>query len=184
MGIIGDRTSAADYDDDMRRAKDAGIDAFALNIGTDSNVDQQLGYAYQSAANNGMKVFISFDFNWFKPGNDAATVGRMIAQYGSQPGQLIVDNRIFASTFAGDGLDVNAVKSAAGSDVFFVPNFHPEQSSAGSVDGAFNWMVGVVNPVRKIDQLIEPCRDGLAMDTTRHPRLVSQSVLPMETTST
>ncbi|CAH0041338.1 unnamed protein product [Clonostachys rhizophaga] len=140
MGIIGDRTSAADYDDDMRRAKDAGIDAFALNIGTDSNVDQQLGYAYQSAANNGMKVFISFDFNWFKPGSDAATVGRMIAQYGSQPGQLIVDNRIFASTFAGDGLDVNAVKSAAGSDVFFVPNFHPEQSSAGSVDGAFNWM--------------------------------------------
>ena len=46
----------------MKRAKAAGIDAFALNIGTDPYTDQQLGFAYQSAANNGMKVFISFDF--------------------------------------------------------------------------------------------------------------------------
>lgn len=56
IGIVADRTSAADYDADMQRAKGLGIDAFALNIGTDSYTDQQLGYAYQSAANNGMKV--------------------------------------------------------------------------------------------------------------------------------
>ncbi|KAJ9478486.1 hypothetical protein VN97_g13194, partial [Penicillium thymicola] len=49
---------ASDYDDDMKRAKYVGIDAFALNIGTDSYTDTQLGFAYQSAANNGMKVFI------------------------------------------------------------------------------------------------------------------------------
>jgi len=48
----------------MKRAKALGIDAFALNIGVDPYTDQQLGYAYQSAANNDMKVFISFDFNW------------------------------------------------------------------------------------------------------------------------
>lgn len=30
----------------------------------DPYTDTQLGYAYQSAANNDMKVFISFDFNW------------------------------------------------------------------------------------------------------------------------
>jgi hypothetical protein len=47
----------------MQRAKSLGIDAFALNIGVDFYTDTQLGYAYQSAANNGMKVFISFDFN-------------------------------------------------------------------------------------------------------------------------
>jgi hypothetical protein len=50
----------------MRRAKAAGIDAFALNIGVDDYSTTQLQYAYESAANNDMKVFISFDFNWFK----------------------------------------------------------------------------------------------------------------------
>lgn len=64
IGIVGSRTSAADYDDDMRRAKAAGIDAFALNIGVDPYTDAQLRLAYESASNNDMKVFISFDFNW------------------------------------------------------------------------------------------------------------------------
>ena len=39
---MGDRTSPNDYDDDMKRAKAAGIDAFALNIGVDGYTDQQL----------------------------------------------------------------------------------------------------------------------------------------------
>ncbi|AEO61225.1 glycoside hydrolase family 71 protein [Thermothelomyces thermophilus ATCC 42464] len=139
IGIVGDRTSAADYDDDMRRAKEAGIDAFALNIGVDGYTDQQLNYAYESAARNDMKVFISFDFNWYSPGN-AAAVGSKIAQYASKPAQLLVNDRVFASSFAGDGLDVDAVRAAAGTDVFFVPNFHPGQGSLAAVDGAFNWM--------------------------------------------
>lgn len=41
----------------MTRAKSIGINAFALNIGVDAYTDQQLGYAYESAANNDMKVF-------------------------------------------------------------------------------------------------------------------------------
>lgn len=65
IGIVADRTSASDFDNDMQRAKALGIDAFALNIGVDSYTDAQLGYAYESAANNDMKVFISFDFNWY-----------------------------------------------------------------------------------------------------------------------
>ncbi|KAL7905229.1 carbohydrate-binding module family 24 protein [Trichoderma velutinum] len=139
IGIVGDRGSSADYDDDMQRAKAAGIDAFALNIGVDGYTDQQLGYAYDSADRNGMKVFISFDFNWWSPGN-AVGVGQKIAQYASRPAQLFVDNRPFASSFAGDGLDVNALRSAAGSNVYFVPNFHPGQSSPSNIDGALNWM--------------------------------------------
>ncbi|KAM0254380.1 hypothetical protein ACHAQJ_006849 [Trichoderma viride] len=139
IGIVGDRTSASDYDNDMQRAKAAGIDAFALNIGVDSYTDQQLGYAYQSAANNGMKVFISFDFNWWSPSN-AAGVGQKIAQYAGQSAQLQVNGRVFASSFAGDGLDVNALRSAAGTNVYFVPNFHPGQSSSSTIDGALNWM--------------------------------------------
>jgi hypothetical protein len=69
---MSDRNSPNDYDGDMQRAKSYGIDAFALSkhlfimngwrsntladIGVDPYTDAQLGYAYQSAANNGMKV--------------------------------------------------------------------------------------------------------------------------------
>ncbi|PLB45533.1 alpha-1,3-glucanase/mutanase [Aspergillus steynii IBT 23096] len=139
IGICSNRHSAADYDDDMKRAKALGIDAFALNIGVDPYTDQQLNLAYESAARNDMKVFISFDFNWYNTGQ-AGAVGQKIRQYGGLPAQLKVDGKIFASSFAGDGLDIGQMKSAAGSDVFFAPNFHPGQGDFNAIDGALNWM--------------------------------------------
>jgi hypothetical protein len=144
IGIVGDRTSAADFDNDMQRAKGLGIDAFALNIGVDGYTDQQLGYAYQSAANNGMKVFISFDFNWYSPTSGASAVGSKIAQYASLPAQLMVNGKVFASSFAGDALDVAAMRAAAGVSVFWAPNFHPGQADFSKIDGALNWLVSVV----------------------------------------
>lgn len=141
IGIVANRAGASDYDNDMVQAKELGIDAFALNIGTDSFTDDQLSYAYESAANNDMKVFISFDFNWFSPTSDAAKVGAMIAKYSQEPGQLLVDGKAFVSSFSGDGLDVSTVKSAAGVDVFFAPNFSPNETpDPDSIDGALNWM--------------------------------------------
>lgn len=125
----------------MKRAKSLGIDAFALNIGVDPCTDTQLGYAYQSAANNGMKVFISFDFNWYHT-SDAVAVGQKIAQYAKLPAQLYVDNKVFASSFAGDGVDVAAIRNAAGVQIFWAPNFHPEYGTDfNTIDGALNWMV-------------------------------------------
>lgn len=138
--MIDDRTSAADYDSDMQQAAAAGIDAFALNIGVDSYTQQQLGYAYQSAANNKMNVFISFDFNWYTT-SMTSQIGTMIKQFASLPAQLKVGGKVFVSSFAGDGLDLDAVASAAGmarSDLFFAPNFQP--NSLGSADGLLNWM--------------------------------------------
>lgn len=142
IGIVGDRTSSADFDDDMKRAKALGIDAFALNIGVDGYTDTQLGFAYDSANNNGMKVFISFDFNWYSPTSGASAVGAKIAQYASKPAQLMVDGKVFASSFAGDGLDLATMRSAAGVEVFWAPNFHPDQSdfSTVDIDGALNWL--------------------------------------------
>jgi hypothetical protein len=140
IGIVSDRTTAGDYDDDMQRAKSLGIDAFALNIGVDPYTDAQLQLAYQSAANNGMKVFISFDFNWFTT-SQASKVGQMIGQYGKLSAQLMVDGKIFASSFAGDGVSVSDIRAAAGADIFFAPNFHPELSAdSSSIDAALNWM--------------------------------------------
>ncbi|KAJ6090292.1 alpha-1-3-glucanase/mutanase [Penicillium sp. IBT 16267x] len=140
IGITSDRSSASAYDDDMQRAKSLGIDAFALNIGVDSYTDQQLELAYDSAANNGMKVFISFDFNWWNTGQ-ASAIGQKIAQYADKPAQLMVDNKVFVSSFAGDQLDVGALRAAAGRPIFFAPNFHPSYGTDISpVDGLLNWM--------------------------------------------
>ncbi|KAF3906783.1 hypothetical protein AA313_de0207282 [Arthrobotrys entomopaga] len=140
IGIVSNRGSPADFDDDMQRAKALGIDAFALNIGVDPYTDTQLNLAYQSAANNGMKVFISFDFNWYHT-NQAVDVANKIKQYMNLPAQLYVDNKVFVSSFAGDGLDVATLRANVGKDIFFAPNFHPEMgTNFGAIDGALNWM--------------------------------------------
>ncbi|KAJ5174951.1 alpha-1-3-glucanase/mutanase [Penicillium canariense] len=139
IGITSNRQSARDYDDDMQRAKDAGIDAFALNIGTDPYTDTQLNFAYESAAQHGMQVFLSFDFNWWNAGQGGA-VGAKVRQYASRPAQLKVDGKVFVSSFSGDSVDVGAMTAAAGQDLFFAPNFHPGQGNFDAIQGALNWM--------------------------------------------
>lgn len=137
MGVIANRGSSSDYDGDMSAAKAAGIDAFALNIGTDSFTDRQLDLAYDSAAKNGMSVFISFDFNWWQT-SQTAEIGAKIAQYASKPAQLKVDGKVFVSSFSGDGLDLGAVQAASKMSLFWAPNFQP--NNVGSADALLNWM--------------------------------------------
>ncbi|KAL2801549.1 glycosyl hydrolase family 71-domain-containing protein [Aspergillus granulosus] len=139
IGISSNRQSAADYDDDMIRAKEFGIDAFALNIGVDPYTDTQLKYAYESAARNDMRVFISFDFNWYHV-DQAAAVGQKIAQYAGESAQLMVDDKVFVSSFAGDGIDVAQIESSAGTDIYWAPNYHPGQGNFEDIDSALNWM--------------------------------------------
>lgn len=139
IGITSKRNSAADYDDDMKRAKAMGIDAFALNIGIDPYTDRQLGFAYESAAGNGMSVFLSFDFNWWSTAQ-ADAIGAKIRQYAGLPAQLVVDGKVFVSSFAGDGIDVSRLRSATGRDIFFAPNFRPGVGDFDQLDGALNWM--------------------------------------------
>jgi hypothetical protein len=114
----------------MQRAKALGIDAFALNIGKDAYTDQQLGFAYASANKNGMKVFISFDFNWWGAGQGGA-VGAKVAQYAGLPAQLFVNGKAFVSSFAGDGVDVGALRAAAGREVYFAPNLGAPDVACG-----------------------------------------------------
>lgn len=125
----------------MLRAKSFGIDAFALNIGTDPYTDQQLGYAYASAANHGMKVFISFDFNSFNDFTAGPVVGAKIRQYANKTAQLMIDGKVFASSFVGDNLNVTAMREAAGYEVFWAPNFYPGSPHFGEIDGALSWQV-------------------------------------------
>jgi hypothetical protein len=65
----------------------------------------------------------------------------MIGKYGALPAQLKVDGKVFASSFAGDGLDVATMRSSAGVEVFWAPNFHPDLTpDPKDVDAALNWM--------------------------------------------
>jgi hypothetical protein len=90
-----------------------------------------------------MKVLISFDFNWYSSSSGATAVGQKTAQYAGQATQLKIGTKVFVSSFSGDGLDVATMRSAAGVDVFWAPNFHPGQSSVSQVDGALNWLVSI-----------------------------------------
>lgn len=123
----------------MKRAKEYGIDAFALNIGTDNYTDTQLDYAYESAASNDMKLFIFFDFNWYNFTTDAEAVGQKVAKYAGKDAQLKIGEKVFVSSFAGSGLDTAAVRTAAGVDLYLMPNFNADQDLTG-VDGAMNWI--------------------------------------------
>lgn len=67
-------------------------------------------------------------------------MGQEIAKYASLPAQLLVDGKVFASSFAGDGVDVAALRSAAGVDLFWAPNFHPGYGNFSEIDGALNWL--------------------------------------------
>ncbi|ROW03629.1 hypothetical protein VPNG_07190 [Cytospora leucostoma] len=87
-----------------------------------------------------MKVFISFDFNWWHT-SQGSEVGQKIAQYAGLDAQLKVDGKVFVSSFAGDGVDVSAIRTSAGVDLFWAPNFHPaDGTDFKTVDGALNWM--------------------------------------------
>jgi hypothetical protein len=156
----------------MIRAKALGIDAFALNIGTDPFTDEQLGYAYASAANNGMKVFISFDFNWYHDATAAPTVGAKIRQYANQTSQLMVDGKVFASSFIGDGLNVTALREAVGYGLFWAPNFHPGTPHFDEVDAALNWIVSIISRPKYLRPRLTFSRAGITMGTTRPLRLV------------
>jgi hypothetical protein len=156
----------------MQRAKSLGIDAFALNIGADGYTDQQLGYAYQSAQNNGMKVFISFDFNWYSPTSGASAVGSKIAQYSNQPAQLKINGEVFASSFSGDALDVATMRATAGVPVFWAPNFHPGQADFSKIDGALNWLVSNYNLGFAIACILTTSRLGITMETIKLQHLV------------
>ena len=145
VGIVSNRRSASDYDADVIRAKSYGIDAFALNIGVDPYSEDQLRYAYQSAANHDMKVFISFDFNWYSA-SQAVDVATMIKKFGSETAQLKIGNKVFVSSFNGDQngiIDLQSVRDSVGVDMplYLAPNFHPYVAGFSSqpFDGALNW---------------------------------------------
>lgn len=135
--------ASSQWDQDISEAKSAGIDGFALNIGTDSYTEEQLGLAYGAAsAAGGFKLFLSFDMaasSW-----SVDQVVSLINEYKDNANQHKVNDLPFVSTFEGptwDGWDT--VRANTGG-IFLVPDWSslgPTGVAArlNEIDGAFNW---------------------------------------------
>ncbi|KAK3349481.1 glycoside hydrolase, partial [Lasiosphaeria hispida] len=130
---------------DIRTAKEAGIDGFALNIGpSDFWTEIQLHQAYQAAEQaGGFVLFLSFDMaagSWNIP-----QVVHLINQHQQSAAQMMVDGKPLVSTFEGTGWADNwaAVRDQT-AGIFFIPDWsslgpYGVGSKLNIIDGAFSW---------------------------------------------
>lgn len=98
--MIVEQPPNGDYTNDIKLAKDAGIDAFAINYGGWNadwvQMEGQLAKFYSQAASLNFKVFLNFDLTSV---TDPNMIVHLINLYHFHDGQLIVDNKPMLSTF-------------------------------------------------------------------------------------
>ncbi|KAI0794820.1 glycosyl hydrolase family 71-domain-containing protein [Abortiporus biennis] len=149
---------------DIKLASSKGIDAFALNVGSDSWEAGQIKNAYSAAQslNTTFKLFLSLDMSSLpcSQSSDAGALRDYITTYASHPNQLLYNGSVFVSTFAGEsctfGFSSNsgtilddswryAIKNTTITNfppVYFVPSFFIDPTRYRQltvIDGAFNW---------------------------------------------
>lgn len=137
---------------DMSLAKSKSIDAFALNLGSDSWQPGQISNAYSAAQNVGFKVFLSFDMTSFpcQGAGDVNVIRQYVHDYNGHPSQLQIDGKMFVTTFAGESCTfgtgdvnqgwLNAVKNDSPA-THFVPAFFVDPGAVGGysvLDGIFS----------------------------------------------
>lgn len=134
-----------DWKTDMAQAKEIGIDGFALNCApprVDSYTPRQIANAYEAATQLGFTVFISFDFAYWSTG-DTAEITSTIGTYTNHPAQARYNGGALVSTFLGDSMDWNAVKSGLnGKKITVIPMVQDPNSLShvtNGIDGAFSW---------------------------------------------
>ncbi|GEM09685.1 glucan endo-1,3-alpha-glucosidase, glycoside hydrolase family 71 protein [Rhodotorula toruloides] len=93
----------SDYAADFALAKEAGIDAFAMNVGHDPSDPAQLMKAFSAAKSSSFKLFFSFDMNYFsKPGSSDVMLTDYLGKYGGHHAHFLYNGRVFVSTFSGE----------------------------------------------------------------------------------
>ncbi|GFF57063.1 mutanase [Aspergillus udagawae] len=135
----------SDWESDMKLAKDAHIDAFAMNMAwKDSTNDHSLEMAFNAANSVGFKLFFSFDYAGNGPWSQD-TVIRMIQQYGSNGAYFQYNGKPFVSTFEGPNNAEDWLTIKAQTGCFFIPDWSsvgakPAVALANGVaDGLFSW---------------------------------------------
>ncbi|KAI9927100.1 hypothetical protein MW887_003483 [Aspergillus wentii] len=137
--------STSDWEDDLKLAKDAHIDAFALNIAYGNPVnDKAISTAFNVAQNIEFQLFFSFDYAgggaW--PQED---VIKLLETYTPSEAYYRHDKKPFVSTFEGpsNADDWKVIKKITG--CFFMPDWSSLgakkalETGAGVVDGLFSW---------------------------------------------
>lgn len=139
---------------DIKLASSKGIDAFALNVGSDSWEPSQVANAFAAARKlaTPFKLFFSFDMSSLPcaTGNDGTALRNYIRTYAAHPNQLLYNSRVFVSTFAGESCTFGRASVNDGwrytlkvglPDVHFVPAFFVDPATFPQytvIDGAFN----------------------------------------------
>ncbi|KAJ5651622.1 uncharacterized protein N7484_005345 [Penicillium longicatenatum] len=135
--------TSSDWENDMKLAQDAHIDAFALNMAySDPTNMKALPAAFAVADSVGFKLFFSFDYagNGDWPRNDVID---LINQYSTHSSYFFYNEKAFVSTFEGPDRanDWPLIKLAT--DCFFIPSWSSLGAEpavqTGVVDGLFSW---------------------------------------------
>ncbi|CDZ96275.1 Glycoside hydrolase, family 71 [Phaffia rhodozyma] len=137
----------SDWLQDITLAYNSGVDAFALNIGTDDWQITQVASAYKVAAahGKGFKLFFSLDMSVWSCGSISSTMANLISNYAANANQFYYQNKVLVSTFAGESCgdgawtNLRSVLSAKGVSMYFLPAFFSGFDSYTSYDGIFNW---------------------------------------------
>ncbi|KKZ68907.1 hypothetical protein EMCG_00078 [[Emmonsia] crescens] len=145
--IVGNAAAMThdEWESDIRLAKAAHIDGFALNIAPqDSYTDNVLRTAYDAATAVGdFTLFLSFDYLSGGPWPIDRVI-QTINSYKDSPAQFRYQNKPLVSTFEGVNniYDWESIKAASG--CFFVPSWsslgpHGHENVMNIIDGAFSW---------------------------------------------
>ncbi|KAK1727776.1 hypothetical protein CaCOL14_001466 [Colletotrichum acutatum] len=139
----------SEFEDDFKIAKDAHIDAFALNMGlTDPNTNSSLETAFVAAKNVGFQLFFSFDYNGGYHGGKPwpkETILYMAEKYFKLDEYFKYADKPLASTFEGTENAEDWIEIKNNTGAFFIPDWSsvsPEDALAlgdGVADGLFSW---------------------------------------------
>ncbi|KAF9893798.1 hypothetical protein FE257_009968 [Aspergillus nanangensis] len=141
--------SEKDWKNDISLAKEAHIDAFALNMAHSDVSNKSLTMAFDEAQAQGFKLFISFDYagNGSWPIKDTIN---LMDQFKDHPAYFKYESRPVMSTFEGaSSRDWPKIKNET--DSFFIPDWSslaPNAANKTFVDGLFNWAAWPTGPSR------------------------------------
>ncbi|OQE13014.1 hypothetical protein PENFLA_c057G06428 [Penicillium flavigenum] len=135
--------TSSDWENDMKLAQDAHIDAFALNMAYNDPTNMKaLAAAFAAADSVGFKLFFSFDYagNGDWPKNDVVD---LITQYSAHSSYFFYKGKAFVSTFEGPGRADDWPLIKLTTNCFFVPSWSSLRAKpaieTGVVDGLFSW---------------------------------------------
>ncbi|KAK0370192.1 alpha-glucanase [Colletotrichum limetticola] len=137
--------TSSDWADDMLKAKEAHIDAFALNMAYGEAVNENaLVAAFSAASAAGLQLFFSFDYAGNGPWPQE-TVIQYISKYASSGTYFHHNGKPFVSTFEGPDNANDWIDIKAQTGCFFMPDWSSlgakkaMAAGGGVADGLFSW---------------------------------------------